>query len=35
MSAIDEAKLLSSLSHPNVISFDQAFVHDEMLHIIM
>jgi serine/threonine protein kinase len=34
-SAIDEAKLLSSLSHPNVISFDQAFVDDDMLHIVM
>ena len=30
-----EARLLSSLSHPNVIRFYDEFVHDEMLHIVM
>ena len=30
-----EAKLLSSLSHPNVIRFHDEFVDDELLHIVM
>lgn len=30
-----EARLLSSLSHPNVIRFYDEFVDDEMLHIVM
>ena len=34
-SAIREARLLSSVSHPNVIRFYDEFVDDEMLHIVM
>ena len=30
-----EARLLSSISHPNVIRFFDEFVDDEMLHIVM
>jgi len=33
--ATREARLLSSLSHPNVIRFYDEFVDDEMLHIVM
>ena len=33
--AVNEARLLASLHHPNVVEYKQCFVEDSCLHVVM